>query len=406
MKIAYITAHAPFGRGETFVMEEMLAVAELGVELIIVPRNPSKEVFHNMAQQLLDRAIWLPLFNWQIVFSFLKTAALNPRLWKILGRILRHSRTLKILIKNLAVAPKAVFIADLLRQAGVEHIHAHWGSTTATMAWIASELTGIPWSVTLHRWDITEDNMLKLKVKQAAFVRCISEDGRREVLHIVGEVHRDKVKVLHMGVRLPGTPLPQFRPPRPDFVIACPANLVPKKGHRFLIEACGWLKERGVRNFRCLIIGDGPLEAELRQQVAELGLEEVVKFMGRLPHGELMRMYKQGEVDAVVLPSIVTDDGEKEGVPVALMEAMAYGIPVVSTNTGGIPELLSNGAGMIVREKDGRHLADAVERLIEDEKLAREIGERGRRKVDEEFNLHKNVNLLVKMIKGERLGGQ
>jgi colanic acid/amylovoran biosynthesis glycosyltransferase len=135
----------------------------------------------------LDRAVWLPLFSGQIFLAFLKTAVMKPHLWKVLTDILRHSRTPRILIKNLAVVPKAVFIADLLRQAKVRHIHAHWGSTTATMAWIASELTVIPWSMTLHRWDIAENNMLKLKVERSAFVQCISEDGRREVLRIVGE---------------------------------------------------------------------------------------------------------------------------------------------------------------------------------------------------------------------------
>ncbi|NPV27287.1 MAG: glycosyltransferase [Firmicutes bacterium] len=400
MKIAYITAHAPFGRGETFVLEEMIAVDEQGVELVIVPRNPPKEVFHDLARQLLDRAIWLPLFDWRIFLAFLKTVALKPRLWWIIGRILRHSRTLKILVKNLAVAPKAVFIAGLLHQTRVEHIHAHWGSTTATMAWIVSELTGIPWSVTLHRWDIAEKNLLKLKVERAAFVRCISGDGRREVLRIVGETYQDKVKVLHMGVRLPETLLPQFRSSRPNFVIACPANLVPVKGHRFLIECCAVLLKKGIKSFRCLLIGDGPLEAEIRQQVAKFGLGEVVKLVGRLPHGDLMQMYKKGEVDAVVLPSIVTSDGEREGIPIALMEAMAYRIPVVATSTGGIPELLSGGNGIIVSDKNVQQLADAIERLVKDENLAKDIGERGRRKVNEEFNICKNVNVLLKMIKG------
>lgn len=402
MKIAYVTAHAPFGRGETFVLEEMLTVVELGVELVVVPRNPPKEVFHDLARKLLGRAIWLPLFNWRIFLSFLKAVALNPRLWWILSSILRHSRTLKILVKNLAVAPKAVFIAGLLRQARTEHIHAHWGSTTATVAWIASELTGIPWSVTFHRWDIAENNLLKLKVERAAFVRCISEDGRREVLRIVGESYRDKVKVLHMGVRLPETSLPQFCSSRPDFVFACPANFVPKKGHRFLIEACALLLEIGIRDFRCLFIGDGPLEAEIRQQIAQLGLEEVVNLVGRLPHGELLRMYERGKVDAVVLPSIVTHDGEREGIPVALMEAMAYGIPVVSTNTGGIPELLSDGAGIMVEEKNSRQLADALEKLMSDDRLARDIGERGYQKVYAKFSLYKNVERLLQMIRENR----
>ena len=398
MKIAYITAHTPFGKGETFVLEEMLALAELGVELLIVPRNPPKKVFHDHGRQLLDRAVWLPLFSRRIFLTFLKSAAREPRLWKVLADIFRHSRTLRILAKNLAVVPKAVFIADLFQKAKVQHIHAHWGSTTATMAWVVSELTGIPWSMTLHRWDIAENNLLRLKIERAAFVRCISEDGRREVLRIVGEKYQDKVKVLHMGVRLPDTPPAQLRPPRPAFVVACPANLIPVKGHRFLIEACALLWKKGVHNLKCLIIGDGPLEAELRRQVVELGLEEVVKFIGRLPHAHLMRMYERGEVDVVVLPSIVTEDGEKEGIPVALMEAMAYGIPVISTKTGGIPELLSDGAGILVPHGSSQALADAIIELIENENIQRNLAHFGKLKIEKEFNLVLNVKLLLKLM--------
>jgi len=399
MKIAYITAHAPFGRGETFVLEEMLAVVEHGVELLIVPRSPPKEVFHDLGRQLLDRTVWMPLFSGRIFLAFLKAAVLRRRLWKVLIDIFRHSRTPKILLKNLAVVPKAVFIADLLRQEKVQHIHAHWGSTTATMAWIASELTGIPWSMTLHRWDIAEDNMLRLKVERASFVRCISEDGQREVLQIVGEKYQHKVRVLHMGVRLPDTPPAQLRSLRPVFVVACPANLVRVKGHRFLIEACALLWEKGVRNFKCLVIGDGPLEAELRRQVAELELGEVVKFMGRVPHDDLMQMYERGEVDAVVLPSIVTEDGEREGIPVALMEAMAYRIPVISTETGGIPELLGGGAGILVPAGSSQAIAEAIVELIGDEDLRTRLAQLGRRKVETDFNLKLNTQKLLQLMR-------
>jgi glycosyltransferase involved in cell wall biosynthesis len=397
MKIAYITAHTPFGKGETFVLEEMFALAELGLELLIVPRNPPKEVFHDSARQLLDRTVWLPLFSGRILLAFLKAAVLKRRFWKVLADIFRHSRTPRILVKNLAVIPKAVFIADLFREAKVQHIHAHWGSTTATMAWVASELTGIPWSMTLHRWDIAENNMLKLKVERSAFVRCISEDGRREVLRIVGEQLQHKVKVLHMGVRLPNTPPEKTCLTRQVFVIACPANLVPVKGHRFLIEACALLRERGVRNFKCLIIGDGPLETELRRQVEELGLEEVVKFMGRLPHEKLIQMYEQGEVDVVVIPSIVTEEGEKEGIPIALMEAMAYGIPVISTETGGVPELLS-GAGIIVPPKSPQALAEAIIELMKTKKFRRQLARLGRARVEMSFSLKLNIQKLLQLM--------
>lgn len=399
MKIAYITAHAPYGRGETFVLDEMLAVVEDGVELVIIPRNPPKEVFHEQSRRLLKYALWLPLLSWRFIISFLAAVLSKPRMWKVLGSLIYRSRNLRIMIKNFAVTPKAVYVARLLRRAKVDHIHVHWGSTTATMAWIVSELTGIPWSMTLHRWDIAENNLLKLKVKRADFVRCISEDGRREVLRIVGEEHQDKVKVLHMGVRLPRVMIRQSPSLRINYVVACPANLVPKKGHRYLVEACAKLLEIGIRRIKFLVIGDGPLEAKIRQQVKQLGLDEVVELVGRLSHEQLMRMYERGEVDVVVLPSITTDDNEREGIPVALMEAMAYSIPVVSTNTGGISELLSEGAGILVKEKDAQGLAAAIEKLIKDEKFAAEVGERGRQKVEEEFNLQRNVMLLLQNIK-------
>jgi len=398
MKVAYITAHTPYGHGETFVLEEMLMMAELGVDLIIVPRNPPKEVFHQDAQKLLGRTVWLPLLNWQILWEFLKAILLRPRLWRILWAVVRNSRSLKILVKNLAVLPKAVFIAKIFQQEGVEHIHAHWGSTTATMAWAISEITRIPWSFTLHRWDIAENNMLTLKIERSVFARCISEDGRNELLRMIGKDHSGKVKVLHLGVHIPEILPDMPQETHQEFVIACPANFVPKKGHRFLIEACALLLEAGVENIRCLLIGDGPLVAEIRDQVRQLRLEKVVHFMGRLPHRDLLAMYRRGEVDAVVLPSIVTPDGEKEGIPVALMEAMAYGIPVISTQTGGIPELLGEGAGIIVPPASSRALAEAIQQLMGIEKLRKEYAQKGYMKVKTEFNIKVNAQKLIDLM--------
>ncbi len=397
--IAYITAKVPWGRGETFIINEMLAMKKAGVDLFIIPRTPSREVFHREGESLLENSIWLPLFGPKILGVFLISLFIKPCLWKIIGKILLYSRSGKILIKNLAVVPKSVYIAAIAnKRGGVEHIHAHWGSTTSTMAWIVSELTGIPWSFTLHRWDIKENNLLKLKVKKASFVRCISEDGRREVLSIVGETYRDKVRVLHMGVTVPETLPKKSWQLNSKFIIACPASLLPVKGHRFLIEACYLLVKKGIKNIQCLLIGDGPLEKEIRVQINMLRLEKIVKLTGRLPHNKIIEMYRHGRIQAVVLPSILTVNGEKEGIPVALMEAMAYGIPVISTNIGGIPELLSDMAGIMVREKNAKQIAEAIESLIEDRKLYRKIGGKGYTRVKESFDIEKNVKRLLYFI--------
>lgn len=402
MKIAYITAHTPFGSGETFVMEEILTMADLGAEILIIPRNPPKEVYHGQAKQLLNHAVWLPLISMRILFHFLKALAMNSRMRSLLLAIFKNSRTPKILLKNLAVTPKAVFVAEMIRHAGIQHIHAHWGSTTSTIGWLASEISSIPWSMTLHRWDIAENNMLELKVESAAFTRCISREGQREALSIIGDDYKAKLTVIHMGAKVRASSYDLHRVLQSEFTIVCPANLVQVKGHRYLIEALRLIIETEDTSMNCLIIGDGPLEGEIRRQVYRLGLGGVIHLVGQLPHEKLMLMYEKKEVDAVVLPSILTDDGEKEGIPVSLMEAMNYGIPVISTNTGGIPELLSGGAGILVKEKSIKELADAISTLIKNKEAYREIVYRGFQKIHEEFNIRKNTSLLLEIMKENR----
>jgi len=150
--------------------------------------------------------------------------------------------------------------------------------------------------------------------------------------------------------------------------------------------------------------GDGPLEEELRKQVAQLGLVSVIGFVGRIPSEKLMQMYKNGEVNAVVLPSIVTLRGEKEGIPVALMEAMSYRIPVISTNTGGIPELLGGGAGLMVPPASAEALAQAIVSVMNDTNLQVRLAEKGYQRVENEFNLIKNASQLLKLIEQSSRG--
>ena len=319
-------------------------------------------------------------------------------MWRIIGTILRRSRTRKIAAKNLAILPKAVFVANLLRNKRVEHIHAHWGSTTATMAWIISELTGIPWSVTFHRWDIKENNMLEEKVKSAKFVRCISENGRDELLNMISGKYKNKVKVIHMGVKTPDK-TSEAKIDRDFFTIVTPANLLEVKGHKFLVEACSILIERGIECFQCIFYGGGPLKEKLENMIKEKNLTEYIKMPGVIPHERLIDMYKNHRIDMVVLPSITTSNGEHEGIPVALMEAMAAGVPVISTTTGGIPELVDNGAGILVPPEDSKALAKAIERLFKDLKLRRELGIKGREKVKKEFAIDSIVRKMVELFK-------
>ena len=157
-----------------------------------------------------------------------------------------------------------------------------------------------------------------------------------------------------------------------------------KKGHADLLAAVGLLKERGVP-VRVDLAGDGPLGPSLAEQVASLGLEDEVVFRGNVPHEELVRGMAAREWHAAVLPSVVTGDGELEGIPVSLVEAMACGLPAVGTDAGGTPELLRDGAGIVVPQGDSKALAAAIERLAGDPDLRAELGARGRERVREAF---------------------
>jgi colanic acid/amylovoran biosynthesis glycosyltransferase len=383
MKILYITAQTPWGQGETFILEEIFELKCQGIDLLIIPRNPPKEVFHKEAKELLENAVWLPLISLRMVINFFKSLLTDILLWQILKDIVRYSRNPLIFVKNLAVFPKVIFIAEIVKKKNIEHIHAHWGSTTATMAYIISRLTGIPWSFTLHRWDIKEDNMLKEKVKSAKFVRCISEHGKNELLEIIGGNYREKIKVIHMGVKVP-IDVSESEEPKSLFTIVTPANLLEVKGHKYLIEACLNLVRQGIKNFQCFFYGNGPMRVKLESLIREKKLINFVKMPGVLPHEKLIKLYKNKEIDVVVLPSITTKT-EHEGIPVSLMEAMAYGIPVISTNTGGIPELLSGGVGIIVEEKSPEQLAEAILKIMKNKDLRKELAERGLQRIKRGF---------------------
>lgn len=393
-RIAYITVKSPFGPGETFILTEMLALKKMGVDFIIFPRDKSLQLRHAKGEVLRDNTLSYPRFNVKIAFELLKFALSHPVLFFVLlNETAIKAVSPKIALKNLAIFPKGVFLARVIKSESITHIHSHWASTTSTMAYIASRITNIPWSYTAHRWDITENNLLKTKCKSASFARIINNKARNEIANITKDnALAGKMLNIHMGVEIPEQGRKYDKGPR-CFTVLCPGNLVHVKGHKYLIEACGILSKRGI-DFKCIAAGIGPLEGSLKKMCRLMGLEKKVNFHGLISHERLMEMYRMGEVDAVVLPSI-TYKNEKEGIPVALMEAMAHCIPVISTNTGGIPELIGDGSGIMVAEKNPEAIAGAMEKLMTDRTYYEKIGKKGRMKIERDFNLDRISAELV-----------
>jgi glycosyltransferase involved in cell wall biosynthesis len=386
--VLYVTARLPSGDGEPFIVTEALALGRQGWEVTVVPVRGSGPIVHADARTLTAWA--LPLLSPAILASAVAEAVRRPgATTRALGS-LSSSRSGDVRRRNLAVFPKALWLARRARQAEVDHIHAHWASTPSTLAMVAARVAGVPWSLTAHRWDIAENNLLGEKSKSACFVRAISAHGAEELRRTASWDGFTPV-VLHMGVDLP----PAAEPSSGGVLrILTPARLVEKKGHEHLLAAVGILRSRGVP-VHVDIAGEGPLGPALRERASELGVQEDVVFLGTLPHDELLRRMGTGEWDVVVLPSVITASGQLEGIPVALIEALASGLPAVGTQAGGTPELMGEGAGILVPPGDAEALAQALERLASEPELRAALARAGRARVEERFDVNRVASELA-----------
>jgi colanic acid/amylovoran biosynthesis glycosyltransferase len=389
VRIIYVTAFLPHGSDEAFLIPEIKQLMRSGHEVLVVPRSPRGRILHG--QELFKWTRGEALHSIRVLKAAVAETLAAPSQTAGAVRLLFGGRSSMLTIKNLAIVPKAFWLARLATLWRADHIHCHWAGTTATMTMLASWRSGIPWSFTAHRWDIVENNLLARKAAMASFVRLISGDGLR-IARALGLGSANNTRVIHMGVPIPNKVRRQHGP-RP--VVLCPARLVEVKGHRFLLEAWQTLRRRGM-DAELWLAGQGELRARLETLSKALGLTGSVKFLGAVPHDDLLKIYAEAPISAVVLASVDLGSGVHEGIPVALIEAMSYGIPAVATATGGTPELLVPGTGLLVPPADPTALADALQTLLRDGKLREQLGDSGRRRVVEVHDISQVAAELVK----------
>jgi glycosyltransferase involved in cell wall biosynthesis len=390
LRLAYVTSCFPFGPGEAFFAPELNALGGRVARLWVVPMRPHGPVLHEDAKPLLDRTMSTGLGSRSVLAAASRHVAAHPGRTGVALSQVRRSRP-RVLAKNLAVIPKSLWLASALDRLEVDHVHVQWGSASSTMGMLAAEWAGVPWSLTLHRWDIDENNLLADKLGSAAFVRVISEFGARQVRERVPGARLD---VLHLGVDVPPEPIePRRRGSDEPFRLLAVGSLTAVKGHTLLLDALALLAGRRVT---LEIAGSGPLLDQLQARAAALGIADRVRFIGVVPHATLLRRVQSGEWDALVHTS-PEGPGFSEGIPVALMEAMAAGLPVIACPSGGVGELLRDGAGMLVPAQPDAFAA-AIAELSGGGSLASELAAAGRRRIVAEFDARSTAGLLLDRI--------
>ena len=347
----------------------------------------------------------------QLAFKVLSVALRNPA---VALRGLRAALALggwdwKARAYALFYLAEALLVGQWMRDASLRHLHVHFGGPVATVGMLTSQAWRIPWSITLHGPDEFFDQeqfYLAQKSSSASFVICISDFCRSQVLRIAPQLDASRVHVVRLGVdcvalqpqalKLQDWPEAQD----PAIRLVCTGRMVAAKGHRILLEAIAQamqsLTDAGI-GLTCTLIGDGPERTSLEALSRRLGVDGVVQFLGAQAHQPTLACVAQADI--FVLASFA------EGLPVALMEAMALGVPCVSTTIAAIPELIQDGLnGFLVPPANPTALCAALLQLAADSDMRARLGRHARDTVNSQYNLRLNLDILAEVWGNSNLG--
>jgi colanic acid/amylovoran biosynthesis glycosyltransferase len=397
--LAYIAQSFP-DFTQTFVYREVMALESLGmpVATFAIWKKPRDRVSEE-ARHYVEKTYYALPVSWPgFLFSHIFFLSVHPaRYWKTALFVLsRRGEPFQNRARTFHHFCEAVYLAKEMRKRGIKHIHAHFSINAATVALVAARLLKITFSFTAHNILFRDRLILREKIREAKFIAAISEYTRQFLVHTISDDRfKDKIHLIHCGLEPDKFRPPETKPANRIPIILSIAQLTEKKGIAVLLEACKILAEEG-HPFHCLIVGDGPQRAQLERLIDEWNLAGSLRLEGRV-FQEQLKGYLE-KADIFVLPCIVAPDGDRDGIPVSLMEAMAMEVPCVSTFVSGIPELIENGeSGILVEEKNPAALADALKRLLADEELRKKLGERGRARVLQEFDVQKNACKLKRL---------
>ncbi|BET66365.1 glycosyltransferase family 4 protein [Opitutales bacterium ASA1] len=394
MHVGYVLKKFP-RLSETFVLNEILELQRQGVEVTVFSlQRPDDGVFHAALAELRHPVVYL--------------SGHKPEVW--LQRLREHRDRLRLSVSGIwsqvddmleagrpdlwTVLGWGFELAVRSRAAGISHLHAHFATVAAYVARTAHAIGGVPYSVTCHAKDIYRDGIVPAHFRSllapAAFVATVCEANRRWIQERLDDVSSIDLRVLYNGVdTMRFHPAHRNRPVTPALLAV--GRLVEKKGFFVLLDALDVLARQGRRPV-CRIVGEGEDGERLRARARALDLDHV-EFLGMRTHDEVRSL--MGESTLMVLPCIVGADGNRDALPTVLLEALASGLPVVSTPVGGIEEIVEHGrTGILVPCGDAEALARALAATLDDPETAETRARHGRLAAEEKFSLHTNVATL------------
>jgi glycosyltransferase involved in cell wall biosynthesis len=403
--IAYLTS-AYARAADTFIRCEVEQLRTMGftVHTFSVRRSAASEAVSEDIRREQENTEYLLHGNaGQLVLAALKTLATKPARFLAAARLAWRTRTpgVKVLVWQIAYLLEACLLAERMTAKGVRHLHNHIGENSAAVAMLASLVSGIPYSLTIHGpVEFDRPSLLALgeKIARAKFVIAVSDFGRSQLMRWCDLGHWDKIKVVRCGVNgtflhAPSTPVPQ----RPRMVSI--GRIAEQKGQLLLVEAAAKLAAQG-EDFDLVLIGDGPMREQVQQRIDRLGLAPKVRITGWLNSEHVRDELLNSR--AMILPSFA------EGLPVVIMESLALSRPVISTYIAGIPDLVRHGEnGWLVPAGSVEDLAAAMREVIRatPEQLSR-MGTAGASRVAERHNVATEVAKLAELIRDSSISGR
>jgi glycosyltransferase involved in cell wall biosynthesis len=401
-RIAYILTAFPTV-SETFVEGEFRALIRRGLPIDLYATRNFREIVSG-DDPTPDRGLQVErspyLLGAQIPGAFFHFLTRRPV--RTLGTLLRvaagNARSLRYLSHSLALFPKCLVFARLMERRGTSHVHGTWAHYPATVAYVTSRVLGISYSFAGHAGlDVLSDrSFLDTKLRDARFVLTCHHSTRRSLERLLPG-SAAKIHTVYHGLLLSEVPRPGSVSKADPPEIVSVGRLPPEKGFLYLLEACALLREKGVK-CRARIFGQGPQRATLQREIRRLGLQDSISLDGVVPHSRILEALASATV--VTLPSYLPPNKFQDGIANVLVEALACGTPVVSTDYDGSRELLEDGkSGILVPEKDAVRLAAALGEILQDPSRCAELSRSGRARIERDFDREKNVVRILDLLR-------